>query len=142
MENLTRVALLLDQDLAYRRNIQSGIHRYASQKTNWVLRPAMPTMETFSRIREWKPHGIICHILPPELARALVELGCSIVTTTTSVEGLDLPLVQNDHQLIGRLAADYFLDQGYQSFGFYGGARTAYTQGREIGFCSAPSTRI
>lgn len=136
MDNLTRVALLLDQDLGYRRDIQSGIHRYASEKTNWVLRPAMPTMETFSRIRDWKPHGVICHILPPELARALTGLGCPIVTTTTSVEGLNLPLVQNDHEMIGRWAADYFLDQGYRNFGFYGGARTAYTQGREVGFRS------
>jgi LacI family transcriptional regulator len=134
MDNLTRVALCLDQDLGYRRDIQSGIHRYASEKTNWVLRPAMPTMETFSRIRDWKPHGVICHILPPELARALMTLDCPIVTTTTSVADLNLPLVQNDHELIGRWAADYFLDQGYQNFGFYGGARTAYTQGREVGF--------
>jgi LacI family transcriptional regulator len=134
MDNLTRVALLLDQDLGYRRDIQSGVHRYASEKKSWVLRPAMPTTETFSRIRDWQPHGVICHLLPPELARSLAGLGCPIVTTTTSVEDLNLPLVQNDHELIGRWAADYFLDQGYSNFGFYGGARTAYTQGREVGF--------
>jgi LacI family transcriptional regulator len=134
MDSVIRVALLLDQDLGFRRDIQSGVHRYASEKANWVLRPAMPTMESFSRIRDWKPQGIICHLLPPELARALAGLGCPIVTTTTSVEGLNLPLVQNDHESIGRLAAEYFLDQGYQNFGFYGGARTAFTQGREVGF--------
>lgn len=38
-----------------------------------------------------------------------------------------------DHEQVGRLAAEHFLDRGHRHFGFFGYTNHAFSKGRELG---------
>lgn len=48
---------------------------------------------------------------------------------------LGAPVVDVDHQAIGSMAAEHFLERGFRHFGFFGSPQAWYSQVRETAFC-------
>jgi LacI family transcriptional regulator len=129
-----RIALLLGQDLGYCRGVLRGIQTYALQKADWVLRDGPPEEAILAPLREWKPHGVIAHLFSEDMARALTGLRRPVVNVTSTLAWWTGPLVDVDHQQVGRLAAEHFLERGFRSFGYFGSAWTGFSRQREQGF--------
>ena len=57
-----------------------------------------------------------------------------LVDTSCSVPRLRVPIVDADHQAVGRMAAEHFLERGYRHFGFFGSQWAHYSKLREASF--------
>ncbi|MBN2023781.1 MAG: DNA-binding transcriptional regulator [Pirellulales bacterium] len=137
MHETRRIALLMSQDIAYCRGLLRGVHAYSLGKKNWVFRDGLPEESTLEPLREWRPHGVIVHLYRPDLIKPLSRFRRPVVNTTSTFEGLDLPLVEVDHGAIGRLAAEHFLERGFTHFGYFGSSWTGFSKRREEGFRDA-----
>ena len=137
MGELKHVALLIGQDLGYCRGVLSGIHAYATQKPHWVLRDSPPEPPILGPLRQWRPHGIIAHLFDLPFAEQVMALHKPLVSTTNTLLGLNVPMVEVDHRRVGQLAATHFLERDFKHFGYYGSAWTGFSQERERSFREA-----
>jgi LacI family transcriptional regulator len=137
MASSQRIALLLPQDIGYGRAVLRGVQEYAVAKPHWIFRDAPPTLDALKPLREWKPHGIIALLFDHDLANALIRMRKPVVNTTSTLDLPKMPLVENDHQAIGRMAAEYFLQRGFRNFGFFGSNSAGSSKVREASFRSS-----
>lgn len=129
-----RIALIMGQDIGYCRNVLRGIQAFAAQHESWIFHDAAPDLRVIAPLREWNPQGIIAHLFDEELAEALSRLGKPLVNTTSTLPELPVPLVEVDHQAVGRMGAEHFLDNGFRNFGYFGSRIAQFSVGREQGF--------
>lgn len=137
MSQVRRIALLMGQDAGFHRQVLLGIRAYAIQKQEWLFRDAPPEIGTLVPLREWKPHGIIAHLVDDRFARAVLRLRKPLVDTGCVLAGLKAPTVDVDHVAVGRLAAEHFLERGYRQYGFFGSGTAYYSRLREASFREA-----
>lgn len=128
-----RIALLLGQDLGYCRGVLRGVQAFAGEHDSWIFRDAAPSMSVIDAVREWDPAGIIAHLFEQDVADGLRALGKPLVNVTSTLR-LDLPLVEVDHDAVGRMAAEHFLNGGFRHFGYFGSRSAGFSTGRERGF--------
>jgi len=57
-----------------------------------------------------------------------------LIDTAYTLPGLNVPTVDVDHAVVGRLAAEYFLERKFDHFGFFGSESAAYSRIRESAF--------
>jgi len=134
MEQSRRIALLIGQDLSFSRNVIRGVREYALSKPTWVFRHGPATREVLPFLRDWKPHGIIAGLYDKDFARYVVKLRKPLVDTGCTIAGLKVPVVDVDHAAVGRMAAEYFLNLGFQNFGFFGVEAAVHSRLREQSF--------
>jgi DNA-binding LacI/PurR family transcriptional regulator len=130
----TRIALLISQDLSFSRNVIRGVREYALGKPGWVFRNGPAGSEAMPLLRDWRPHGIIAGLYSKEFARRVARLRRPLVDTACAVEGLDVPVVDVDHAAVGRMAAEYFLNLGFEHFGYFGVEGAVNSRLREDSF--------
>ena len=129
-----RVALLMDLNIGCCRNLVRGVHAYSLQRHDWILRNSPCDPEVLSFLRSWRPDGVIATVFEPALARALVRLRRPVIDTAFAIRGLKLPVVDVDHDEVGRLAARHLCECGYRHFGFLGSRSAVYSERREASF--------
>ena len=123
------------------RRILEGVLSYAREHGPWMfhLNTGDVAGQGLRRISDWKCSGIIALSAHPELIARLAALKRPAVFINPPQEKRRPPkgcvFVRRDHQNLGRLAAEYFIDRGYRSFAFVGSARpAAWSDGRRDGF--------
>ena len=129
-----RIALLMGQDIGFCRDLIRGIRAYTVGKSDWSFQDGPPESSVVEAFRRWKPHGIIAQLLTPEIARAAVALGKPLIDTAYVLPNLEVPVVDVDHEAVGRLAAEHFLERGYRHFGFVGSEWAHFSKLREASF--------
>ncbi|HOM16794.1 MAG TPA: DNA-binding transcriptional regulator [Thermoguttaceae bacterium] len=136
---IPHVALLVETSTSFGRRLLEGVADYIRQNGPWsvyveqrsIYDPAPPWLKS------WDGDGIISRAAYPELARLVVQLGIPVVDLNEQVLGLGLPLIFNDHQAIGRLAAEHLLERGFRHFGFIGHPGIYWAEERHRGFAQA-----
>lgn len=136
MPRTLRVAILMGQDLGYCRQVMAGIQAYGAARPAWAFRDGPPDLRVVKALAEWRPHGIVAHLFDRRVIHALVRLQVPVVNTTDTIVDCPFPLVEVDHEQVGRLAARHLLDRGFRHFGFFGSAWTGFSRGRERGFAA------
>jgi len=134
MPDTRRIALLLPQDLGYSRAVLRGVQEYAVSRPQWIFRDAPPVPDTIKPLREWKPDGVIALLFDPAVADALKRMRKPVVNTTSTLDLPKVALVENDHEAIGRTAAEYFLKRGFRNFGYFGSRWMGASLAREAAF--------
>ena len=134
MGQTRRIALLLDRGLSFVRGVIQGVRVYAADKPGWILRDGPPRLQLVSHVRHWKPHGIIAGLVLPSVAQELISMGTPLIDTAHTLPNLDVPTVDVDHTAVGCLAAEYFLERMFRSFGFFGSESATYSRIREEAF--------
>jgi LacI family transcriptional regulator len=129
-----RIALLLDRGLSVVREVMQGVRIYAANQPSWTLRDCPPWPHLAAHVRDWKPHGIIAGLTLPRMAEELARLGRPLVDIANTLPGLKVPIVDVDHTVVGRLAAEYFLERKFTHFGFFGSESAAYSITQESSF--------
>ncbi len=132
-----RIALLMSQDAGFHRQALLGIRAYASQSKRWLFHNAPPTHVSLRPLLEWNPHGIIAHLDDMKLAREILKLRKPVIDTACVLKELGPPIVDVDHTIVGRMAAEHFLARGYQHFGYFGSGRARYALLRHASYCQA-----
>ncbi|MHB8898558.1 MAG: XylR family transcriptional regulator [Thermoguttaceae bacterium] len=139
MEQTCRIALLLDRGLSFVRGVIRGVRLYAANQPNWTLRDGPPQLRLVSQVRDWQPHGIIAGLVLPRVAEELTRLRIPLIDTAFMLPDLGVPVVDVDHAAVGRLAAEYFLEQGFVQFAYFGSESAAYSKAQESAFCERVS---
>jgi len=137
------VALIVETSLAYGRGLLQGIGQYIRENGPWsvyleqrsLYDPPPPWLHG------WKGDGIISRASAPAMAKIIVDTGIATVDLNEEVIGLGLPLIYNDHHLIGRMAAEHLLERGFTHFGYIGFEGIEWSRRRQQGFVATVTAR-
>src|SRR5262245_11781619 len=116
MPRRPHVALMVETSLVYGRQLLRGIIRYLRSHQPWSvffelreLGAAPPAW-----LKDWQGDGIICRPTSPALASLFRRKRIAVVNLNDVHTGLELPLIESDHEAIGRLAAEHLLERGFR----------------------------
>lgn len=135
--NRTRnVAILVETSNGYGRRLLAGIYDHICHRDHWcTFLPehgrGTPPLEELSG---WSGDGIIARIETDEIARAVERLGLPTIDISAARLLPDVPYVETNDVEIARLAAEHFLDGGYESFAFCGDAHFRWSENRRVAF--------
>ncbi len=134
MSETRRIALIIAMDFGYGRQVLRGVCAYAKQGRPWVFNWALPGSNAGRLLAEWEPAGVIAHLSAPADAAAVEQLNRPAVNVSGVLRDVAVPRVGLEDEAIGRLAAEHFLERGFQEFGVVGERDTAYSDRRLSGF--------
>lgn len=103
--------------------LREGLYSFNETGPNWLLYDfARHGSEADQAIRAvaLKPAAIVASVTNPFVAEVLRNAKCPVFCTTHAIPNLPFHRVGFDDDAIGRMAADYFLERGFQHFGFAG----------------------
>ncbi len=114
-----RVALLMNADLGYNREVMLGVARYVAEHDDWQFFNAPPVAaKAMGDLATWRGEGIIALAHTPKQIEAIAARAIPAVNVSCSAEDARLPRVISDDFAAGRLAAEHFLARGYRHFGY------------------------
>jgi LacI family transcriptional regulator len=120
-----KVALLFETPNAYARGILLGIGDYILSHGPWRV-----YLATFGIndgpppwLAPWDGQGIILRGENRRMAKAVANLSIPVVDMTPSRLLPQAPWVKSDDAAVARLAAQHFLERGFQHFAFCGNTR-------------------
>ena len=132
-----RVALLIESSRIYGRSILRGIAQYAHLHGRWSC--FIEERELHSGIpgwlKHWRGHGIIARIEDGRMAGELMKLGYPVVDVLGNRRFAGIPAFDTDARQAAKLAADFFIQAGFQHFGFCGYREIPFSERRETAFC-------
>ena len=122
MPRRLRVGLLIQSTLEYGRGLLRGIGLYMAEQESWAIyhRPGLLFDSLPSRFRDWGPKGIIAQLESPKLIRQVRRMKVPTVDLYALDEIPGIPRLAPDHRAVARMAADYFLERGYNHFAYCG----------------------
>jgi LacI family transcriptional regulator len=82
----------------------------------------------------YKVDGLIASVISEHVYKVVTETGWKCISTHIGISCPDMPQVDADHHQTGRMAAEYLLDQGFESFGYFGDASLHALCQRRDGF--------
>jgi LacI family transcriptional regulator len=126
-----RIALLISTVGASERNVLRGIGEFARGARDWVCQFQQPSPESIQRVAAYEPDGVIAAVWSESWIEPLKSLKIPVVNVADVLEDLPFPSVNYDSVAIGRLAAQYFVDRGFDRLGYLGlrGPRFSRTRG-------------
>lgn len=121
-----RIALLFNMRTAIQRDVLHGISRFAVGLPHWHWRGALPVSSVHRKLRAWKPDGIIGSIESPEMVKMVTRLGIPTVDMSNCMADPQCARVGIEDEKVGTRAADYFIKQGFKSFGYVDSPNRAF----------------
>lgn len=133
-----RVALIVETSNEYARGILYGLRAYIREHESWEIYlgehsrgEAAPAW-----LARWDGDGIIARIENETIARAVGRSKRPTVDVSAARLLPDLPWVETNDTMIGRLALDHLLDRGFRRFGYCGDARFNWSRWRGESFAA------
>lgn len=113
-----------------------GISSYSNLIGNWRI--VTNVGSAFGRIsKKQRLDGVIVHVQSDAILEKAKDLSDIIVNTSASRSNVRLPSVTSDNIAVGRLAADYFFNKGFQRFVYcHHNPSGLYSSDREHGFAT------
>lgn len=127
-----RIALMLNLQIGYCRRAIMGIAAYGRERF-WLLEDMPAQFDSIALVKESSPDGIIAHVLDDRLGRALERLNVPVVNLSSNQINLKLPTIDADQNAVGKMAAEYYWELGYQHYAYFGSASAAFSRERERG---------
>lgn len=117
-----RVVVLIDTATGWGRSIIRGVASYGQEHGPWHLwLEAHGAAETLRPPPNWVGDGIIARVSTAAMARELNRYGVPVVNVSgIHLPGRQLPTVTTDLAASAEMAAQYFLEWGFRSFGYVG----------------------
>ncbi len=135
-QHLPKVALLIESSRSYGREVLQGIASYTREHDAWAF--YTQERELHSGIPDWlagwRGDGIIARIENASVAGKLLRLGCPVVDVLGNQSFRGIPGFDTDAQQVARLAADFFLQSGFQHFAFCGFKALPFSDRRGAAF--------
>ena len=132
-----RVAVLTETTHAAGRNMIKGIARYVREHETWSVYYAPRALEQNapSWLKNWDGDGIIARISSETVMEKLRQSPIPVVDLIGGTNAdKSHPNVLVSDEGIGRKAATYFLDHGFQHFAFLGMKNEYWSTCRQVGF--------
>jgi len=116
-----RIALALPLGVPHLEEVVHGIQLYAREQVNWdfVTSPETHSIPVAS-LAGWDGDGVLGMVNTAADLRVVRQLDCPVVNLSGALADAGLPRVRVDYALAGRMAAEHFLDRGFERFAYYG----------------------
>jgi LacI family transcriptional regulator len=136
-----QVAILVETSRGFGREVIEGIVQYVREHGPWSIQFEERGLEDPPPkwLRSWQGDGIIARTATPAMARAIRATGRPIVEMLRSDRAPGD--IECDHNAVGRMAAEHFIDRGLREFGFFAFGQTAWIRVRREGFVAALAAR-
>jgi LacI family transcriptional regulator len=85
-------------------------------------------------LKSWRGDGIIARIENRRLAARLLRFGCPVVDVLGQQEFPGIPWFDTDGAAVARMAAEFFLQAGFQHFAFLGYQGVPFSDRRKVAF--------
>ena len=133
------VAVFVDTWGHFGQRLLMGIAEYVETHRPWSLFFEMHGTNQFdlARLIRWKGDGVLAFIKDREVAARVARLDIPTVETDGHVLDGKLPLVGNDEEAAGRLAAEHLLERGFSHFAYSGYPGQPWAKRRRRGFTEA-----
>jgi LacI family transcriptional regulator len=140
MEHIAAIGLMVDTRTALGRGIAQGVTEYVNGVKDGRLVIQLPIeLRELGSLKQWPIAGIIMLVHSRELTRIAHGLGVPVINVSVSQapEEVGLPTVCPDNRVLGRLAAEYFIERGFEHFAFLGEITRYFSRVRREGYCAA-----
>lgn len=114
-----RIGLAIDRRGSPSEMLLSGIATYARPSSEWVLKWEQPTAAGVERLLQLGVDGILAKHLDAQGLALIERSEIPAVHMTSALNSPRIASVDNDDRAIGQMAADHFVNRGYQHFGYY-----------------------
>lgn len=128
-----RVALMIESSRAYGRTLLRGIAEFGRENPNWTFfhEERLLIDQVPSRLRQWRPDGILARLAGGKLIRQLRSLKVPIVDLFNEDPIDKIPGVAIDQDSLAEMAASHFWDRGFRNFAYCGFAKARFSELRE-----------
>jgi LacI family transcriptional regulator len=122
MPKSRRVALLIETSTSWGVRLIKGINQFAQEAGDWLIYiEPRGRYEVFGVPTGWSGDGIIARITRQELADEIIATGLPAVNVSWyPFQGPHIARCTVDEQESGRIAAQYFLSNGFENFAYCG----------------------
>lgn len=136
MKGQFKVALLIETSSFYSRELLHGIRSFLREHGSWAIYLPEPnrTRNLPLWLKRWKGHGIIARIENEAIARTVLRTRLPAVDLSAARLAPSIPCVESDNNAVARLAADHFIERGFQHFGYFGDDRFNWSKSRRDDF--------
>ena len=125
-DGMKRIALLIETSRTYGRELLAGVRRFAAESaaagSPWSMFVEVRDLESRPPpwLAAWDGDGILTRSGNEAIAHAVQAVAKSTVELRSTRKNTTFPFVGIDNELLGRQAAEEFLNRGFRSFGVYG----------------------
>jgi len=134
-----RVFLLFDADRDHRRGILRGIANYCKLCGDWdvFLKNPSQISDILKSIATWNPDGLIYTNPPARDLEKLSLLNIPIIIEPAPDKKFEkLYYIDSDTFLAGTIAAEYYLEKGFNSFAYCGYKNLTWSKERCLAYCN------
>ncbi len=132
-DRLPRVAVMLDLASAYGRSEAMGVAQYVASHHPWRVELSVANTST-RNIQQLDADGLILPVVTERQRDAVLKLGIPTVSIAGNLQDTGFPVVTVDHEAVGRMAAEFFLQRGFECMAFCGISDRYYSPRRGRGF--------
>ena len=129
-----RIELFIRRQVAHGQDLIQGITQYARPAKNWIFGIQSPDFAVIRKTLTSRPNGVIAQVGREELHRLLENSGIPYVDLAQTLPDDSIMRVCVDHEAIGKMAAEYFIQNRFREFGFVGEANHRFSLLRESGY--------
>ena len=132
MSRAPRVTVLIETSTSCGKDTVRGIVDYVRNSSRWLISVSWRGIDEQLHLpRDWRGDGVIARVTSQKLARQLASLRVPAVNVSWStVPGSKVPRVSTDERVIGRLAAEHFLERGFRQLAYIASADLPYYKDR------------
>ncbi|MGL5272473.1 MAG: XylR family transcriptional regulator, partial [Phocaeicola sp.] len=138
---MIRLILLIDFTESFSYQLLKGILAYSSNHSPWVICRMPPSYKQNHGIegvlewaKTWRADAIIGRFNNEENVDLFRQNGIIAIAQDYKSRFSNIPNITGDYNKTGRIAAEFFLNKGFQQFAFYGYRDTVWSQERCEGF--------
>jgi LacI family transcriptional regulator len=135
------VVMALPMALGHYRDIARGFQRFSVANEQWTISTVPQGAAALALLRRWQPAGVVAATGLRLSEGRLAAIGPRVVGVSWPEGECLFPTVDVDHLAVGRLAAEHFLERGFESFGFVGSDACAAARLRFDGYRSVLDPR-
>jgi LacI family transcriptional regulator len=136
------VLLLVETSLAYGRGLVEGISRYALEHGPWSVQFEARALDSLPPkwLRNWHGDGVISRTLSLRTAKILQQTRLPLVEMFGNPR-IGVAQVRGDCEMMGRMAADHFANNGFRHFAYFTYEETLPIKDHRNPFCQVLSER-
>lgn len=138
---MIRLILLTDFTEAYAHNLLRGILEYSKGREPWVVCRMPPSYKQANGIpgvlkwaKKWEANAIIGQFDNDDEVELFRQNGIIALAQDFKSRFTSIPNITGQYEETGRMAADFFLQKGFQNFAFYGYKDAVWSEERCVGF--------
>lgn len=122
LDQIPRIVLLIETSRAYGRGLIRGIVKYAHIHGPWIFynEPGGEEGSILPKLNPRDVDGIIARVSKKTAIKHFVDAGVPLISIGLKEKTPGLTNICPNNEVIGKMAANYFLDHGFSNFAYCG----------------------